>query len=53
MRRRDLIAILGATALARPARAAGEMRKLGVILSTGKDDPVHSLSPRGRRGDFC
>lgn len=42
MRRRDLIACLGAAALARAARATEAMRKLGVILSTGKDEPVHA-----------
>lgn len=42
MRRRDLIATLGAASLARPARAAPAVPKLGVVLSTGKDEPVHA-----------
>jgi len=41
MRRRDLIAFVGAVALARPARAQLGMRKLAVLLATSETAPTH------------
>ncbi|HEY1798657.1 MAG TPA: hypothetical protein VGG57_21270 [Stellaceae bacterium] len=64
MRRRDLLAILGGATLARPARAAAGLPRLGAIMSTDASDPVHARGvfalqqglppslPIGRREDF-
>src|SRR5262245_24181762 len=43
MRRRDVIALLGSTAATWPigarAQQAGDMRRIGVLLNRGADDP--------------